>query len=157
MPALEEQAAERRGARTDIGKKIPLCGKAVDLAGAKVGVSGKYVAMASKIAEASEETYQKVLSGSVTLAQAAKEVKNADVPESQPDAKQPASMRYSIYEVLREIIKIVHDDHNDRLFEIAANAPPVVGRALNSFFPEELPAVAQAGDGDNDTGISQGD
>jgi hypothetical protein len=131
LPELEQQAAERRGTRTDIREKVLSGGKAVDIAGAKVGVSGKYVARAKQVADASAETYQKLLNGSVKLAQAVKEVKAA-VAEPQPD--QPVSPRYSLFESIREIILLVDVGFYDKLCEIAAVSPRVIGKALDTCY-----------------------
>ena len=152
LPALEPQAAERRGARTDIRGKVPSSGKAVDLAGAKVGVSGKYVAQAKKIEEASAQTFQDLLSGKLSLAQAKTEIKAAAAPVPVPDAKQPA-VKYSLYEALREIIALVPDESNGKLFDIADEAPPVIKKALVSFFPDEYSPVSAEEDGINQPSI----
>ncbi len=153
LPTLEKEAAERRGARTDIRGKVPSGGKSVDLAGAQVHVSGKYVLAAKKISEASAEIYQKLLNGSATLAQAKKEIKAAAAPVSGPDAKQPASKRYSLYEAIIEIIKLVPDESNEKLFDIADEAPPVIKKALVSFFPDEDSPVSAEEDGINQPSI----
>ncbi len=134
LPALELEAAERRGARTDIREKIPLCGKAVDLAGTQVGVSGKTVAKARKIAEASEETYQELLSGKLTLAQAAKEIKAADAPESQPESK-----RLTALDVIEKLVRIAPDDLTRDILAIAEKTTKPVRKTIRSCFRFEAP------------------
>ena len=131
LPALEQQAAERRGARNDIREKIPLCGKAVDLAGAKVGVSGKYVIKAQKIFDTSMDTYMKLLNGKLTISQALKEIESQAEPLSQSP-----SPRETLLEALRKIIKLVPDDLKGRLSEIAKECP-TLEKALASFDKDE--------------------
>ena len=127
LPALEQQAAERRGARNDIREKIPLCGKAVDLAGAKVGVSGKYVIKAEKIFNTSMEIYMKLLNGKLTISQAEK------VLDPQLQSQSP---REALLEALRQVIKLVPDDLKGRLSEIAKECP-TLEKALESSAESE--------------------
>ena len=127
LPALEQQAAERRGARNDIREKIPLCGKAVDLAGAKVVVSGKYVIKAEKIFNTSMEIYMKLLNGKLTISQAEK------VLDPQLQSQSP---REALLEALRQVIKLVPDDLKGRLSEIAKECP-TLEKALDSSAEDE--------------------
>ncbi len=148
LPALEQQAAERRGARTDIREKIPLCGKAVDLAGTQVGVSGKTVAKARKIAEASEETYQELLSGKLTLAQAAKEIKAADAPESPSESK-----RLTALDVIEKLVRMAPDELTRDILAVAEETTKPVRKTIRSCFRFEAPgteAETEAGDAAED-------
>ncbi len=140
LPAIELEAEERMNAGTSNPSKKKCQGKSVDIAGKQFGVSGIYVDRANKIAKASEEIFQELLSGKLTLAQAAREVKAATAPVQQPD--QQTSQRYSLFEAIKEIILLVDDQLNDQLREIAVQAPPVVSKALESCFTvEESPAT----------------
>ncbi|MFA6103624.1 MAG: ParB N-terminal domain-containing protein [Victivallaceae bacterium] len=130
LPALEQQAAERRGARNDIREKIPLCGKAVDLAGAKVGVSGKYVIKAEKIFITSIDIYMKLLNGKLSLSQALKETESGEPPS------QSQSPREALLEALRQVIKLVPDDLKGRLSEIVKECP-TLKKALESSAEDE--------------------
>ena len=148
LPALEQQAAERMEAGvSNPSEKVPQ-GRAVDLAGTQVGVSGKTVAKARKIAEASEETYQELLSGKLTLAQAAKEIKAADAPESQPELK-----LLSALEVIEKLVRMAPDELISDILALAEETTKPVRKTIRSCFRFEAPgteAETEAGDADAD-------
>jgi hypothetical protein len=114
-------------------------GRAVDFAGTQVGVSGKTVGAARKIAEASEETYQELLSGKLTLAQAAKEIKAADAPVLQPEPK-----RLSASEAIARIIKLIPEELANDLLSIAEEAPASVRNAIRACFSPDEHAAENA-------------
>lgn len=69
LPLFEAEAKERQGKRTDIKELIPESskGQARDKAAAAVGVNPRYVSDAKAIKEKSPETFEKVLSGEMTI------------------------------------------------------------------------------------------
>ena len=141
LPALEQQAAERMEAGvSNPSEKVPQ-GRAVDLAGTQVGVSGKTVAKARKIAEASEETYQELLSGKLTLAQAAKEIKAADAPESPSELK-----RLSALEVIDRLVRLAPDELISDILAIAEETTKPVRKTIRGCFIFEAPGTAEAED-----------
>jgi hypothetical protein len=153
LPALEQQAAERMKAGKSGPREKNLQGKATDVAGAQVGISGKSVAKAKKIAEASAATYQELLSGKLTLAQAAKEIKAVDAPESQPESK-----RLTALEVIEKIVGLMHGQFTDEVLAIAEDATQSVRKTIRSCFIFDAPDTSIASEAEEeDTGITQPD
>lgn len=134
LPSIEKQSeARKKAGKSTTGENVPQ-GKSTEIAGAQVGVSGKYITKAKKIAQVSEEIFQGLLSGRLTLTEACKATKVPNASSSEQSVK-----RITLLEAITNIIVLVNDDdeHNDKLKEIAAEAPPVVSKAIKSFFEGE--------------------
>jgi len=164
LPSLEREAAERMEAGKSNPSQKLFQGKLVDIAGKQVGVSGEYVAKAKKIADTAPEAFQGLLNGSVTLAQATKQIVKE---ETSMQSDQPAPRCCSLTDALAKIIALVPEDKKDKLDDIieypiiqimelvpeasdenllaiAEDAPAAVRKAIEKFFPDEERAAAEA-------------
>lgn len=77
LPHYEQEAKERQGTRTDIRELIPECssGKAADKAAQTVGTNGRYVTDAKKLQAEAPNLAEQVRTGSKTITQAKRELK----------------------------------------------------------------------------------
>lgn len=80
LPMLEEEARQRRGARTDLVEIIPPSdtGKARDQAAALFQTNGRYVQDAKRLATEAPELFEAVKAGGMTLPEAKKIVTRAE-------------------------------------------------------------------------------
>ena len=94
----------------------------------------KYVAQAKKIAEASEETFQELLRGKLSLTQASKAIKAADAPESQPESK-----RLTALEIIDKLVRMIPEDLTNAVLALADEATKPVRETIRSCFILDAP------------------
>ncbi len=139
LPNIAEEAAQRKkaGKAIDHVEKIPQ-GRSAYLAGEKLGVNGKYVIEAKKVSDTSEELFNKVLTGEVSLSQATREIKS-----QKGNTEKSEQIKYSVAEAIVRILNLVAEDAKDELNAIAAASPPVVYKTIQTRLNEEVSITSE--------------
>ncbi len=131
LPELKKEAM----ARMTSGKSNPMevlpQGTAADIAGKKLGVSGKSVSAAEKIKAGSEELFQQVLNGTLSIPQAQKQAEKQNVAPAQPER-----ITFSVEEAVSRILLLVPEGDFKVLEDIYSSSPAVVRKAIRNRIDE---------------------
>jgi len=84
LPALEAEARERQGTRTDLGRNLPAIlpegGEAREQAGKLLDVGARYIQDAKRLSAEAPELFEQVRSGDLSIQQAKRKLRQAEAP-----------------------------------------------------------------------------
>jgi ParB-like chromosome segregation protein Spo0J len=133
LPKLKEEALARMtSGKSNHTEALPQ-GTAADIAGNKLGVSGKSVSAAEKIKAGSEELFQQVLNGTLSIPKAQKLAEKQNVAPAQPER-----ITCSIEEAVAKILQLVPEEEFNFLIGLEFYTPPVISKAIRKRLDGEF-------------------